>query len=276
LLLPLLAPPVVRPAEGRFELVAADVGQGSALLVRTARHLLVFDAGPRWSPEADAGERVLVPLLRARGERRIDVLMLSHRDGDHVGGASALLAALPVGELIGSLPDAHPLLGRVPHRRCAAGQRWRWDGVDFEVLHPPPGLAIADAAANATSCVLRVQGAGASVLLPGDLPAAQEAALVAAGAPLAAEVLVVPHHGSRSSSSEAFIASVAPRWAVVQAGYLNRFGHPAPEVAARYAARGITLLRSDRCGAWTLPAEGEPFCQRDVARRYWHHLLPAR
>ncbi|MBZ8142245.1 competence protein ComEC, partial [Rubrivivax gelatinosus] len=252
------------------------VGQGSALLVRTARHLLVFDAGPRWSPEADAGERVLVPLLRARGERRIDVLMLSHRDGDHVGGASALLAALPVGELIGSLPDAHPLLGRVPHRRCAAGQRWRWDGVDFEVLHPPPQMPIADAAANATSCVLKVRGAGTSALLPGDLPAAQEAALVGAGAPLAAQVLVVPHHGSRSSSSEAFIAAVAPRWAVVQAGYLNRFGHPAPEVAARYTARGITLLRSDRCGAWTLPAEGEPFCQRDLRRRYWHHRLPDR
>lgn len=271
LMLPLLAPPVPRPAEGRFELVAADVGQGSALLLRTARHLLVFDAGPRWGPEADAGSRVLVPLLRARGERRIDLLMLSHRDADHVGGAAALLAALPVGELVGSLPDGHPLLGSVPHRRCTAGERWSCDGVEFEVLHPPAGLAIADAASNATSCVLRVRGAVASVLLPGDLPAAQELALVAAGTALAADVLVVPHHGSRSSSSEAFIAAVSPRVAVVQAGYLNRFGHPAPEVSARFVGRGIELVRSDACGAWTLAADGGSHCERERSRRYWHH-----
>ncbi|MBK1688085.1 DNA internalization-related competence protein ComEC/Rec2 [Rubrivivax gelatinosus] len=271
LMLPLLAPPVPRPAEGRFELVAADVGQGSALLLRTARHLLVFDAGPRWGPEADAGSRVLLPLLRARGERRIDLLMLSHRDTDHVGGAAALLAALPVGELVGSLPDGHPLLGAVPHRRCRAGERWRWDGVEFELLHPPAGMVIADAASNATSCVLRVRGSLASVLLPGDLPAAQELALVASGAPLAADVLVVPHHGSRSSSSEAFVAAVAPRFAVVQAGYRNRFGHPAPEVSARFAARGIPLLRSDACGAWTLSADGLGSCERERSPRYWHH-----
>ncbi|WP_164962033.1 DNA internalization-related competence protein ComEC/Rec2 [Rubrivivax sp. JA1026] len=276
LMLPLLAPPLPRPAEGRFELVAADVGQGSALLLRTARHLLVFDAGPRWSPEADAGSRVLVPLLRARGERRIDLLMLSHRDGDHVGGGAALLQALPVAEIVGSLPAEHPLLGRVPHRRCMAGERWRWDGVDFEVLHPPAGMAIADEASNATSCVLRVRGALASVLLPGDLPAAQERALVAAGAPLRADVLVVPHHGSRSSSSEAFVDAVAPRVAVVQAGYLNRFGHPAPEVSARFVERGIVLVRSDECGAWTLAADGRAHCERERSRRYWHHRPSSR
>jgi len=275
LMLPLLWPPVPRPAVGQFELVAADVGQGTAVLVRTRRHLLVYDTGPQYTPEADAGGRVLLPLLRGRGESAVDLLMISHRDTDHVGGAASLLAGLPVRALSSSLSDDHPLRARgLPHTRCDAGQTWDWDGVHFEVLHPPAGDHARPQPPNAISCVLRVQGQSTSVLLTGDLEAAQEAALLQRARPggLASAVLLVPHHGSRSSSTAAFIDAVAPGTAVVQAAYRSRYGHPAPDVVRRYVERGILVVRSDRCGAWTLQSDGAAFCERQSARRYWHHL----
>ncbi len=298
LMLPLLAPPVARPAAGQFELVAADIGQGTAVLVRTRHHLLLYDSGPQYTRDSDAGARVLLPLLRARGEREVSLLMLSHRDTDHVGGAAAVLAGLPVRAMSSSLEPSHVLLAQgqalgVPHTPCHAGQRWQWDGVHFEVLHPRPAdLALGQARSvkpNTLSCVLRVQAAntpatpatpaapGRSVLLTGDIEAAQEAALVAAHSGTAAlrgQMLLVPHHGSRTSSTADFIAAVQPQVAVVQAAYRSRFGHPAPDVVARYERQGIRLLRSDRCGALQWPAGADVDavqCQRVVARRYWHH-----
>ena len=274
LLLPLLAPPLQRPAPGQFEVIAADIGQGTAVLVRTHAHLLLYDAGPRYSPQADAAQRVLLPLLHARGERHIDLLMLSHSDTDHVGGAASLLAQLPVRALSSSLPEGHVLLrDGVPHRRCLAGQAWDWDGVHFELLHPLPGDFVQASRPNALSCVLRVQtGDGRSLLLAGDIEAAQEAALVArAGPSLRSQVLLVPHHGSKTSSTEAFVGAVGPGTALVQAAYLSRFGHPAPEVEARYRALGVELHRSDRCGAWVWQASGSAHCLRQMAARYWHH-----
>ena len=273
LLLPLLWPPVARPPEGQFELLAADIGQGTAVLVRTRGHLLLFDTGPAYSPESDAGGRVLLPLLRARGEKQIDLLMLSHRDTDHVGGAASVLGGVPVLAMSSSLAESHPLRARdVPHTPCAAGQRWAWDGVQFEVLHPLAQDLPLQIKPNALSCVLRIQGTGRSALLTGDIEAAQEAALLQRSAErLRSDVLLVPHHGSRTSSTAPFLAAVRPRVAVVQAAYRSRFGHPAPDIVVRYADAGIALVRSDRCGAWTLPADGAAFCERQSARRYWHH-----
>jgi competence protein ComEC len=293
LMVPMLLPPLTRPPVGQFELVAADVGQGTAVLVRTRGHLLVFDTGPAYSPDADAGARVLLPLLRARGEQRIDLLMLSHRDSDHVGGAASLLAALPVAAMSSSLHVDHPLLQAAgapagwkgtkrmqppaPHTRCDAGQRWTWDGVHFEVLHPLPAEHATAPKPNAASCVLKVRGSQATALLTGDIESAQEAALVQRlGAALRADVLQVPHHGSRTSSTAAFIDAVAPRAAFVQAAYRSRFGHPAPDVVARYERRGVEVIRSDRCGAWTLSALGAGSCERQRSRRYWHHPAAAR
>ena len=276
LLLPLLAPPTLRPPPGEFEVVVADIGQGTAVLVRTRGHLMVYDAGPHYGPDTDAAQRALLPLLRARGERQVDLLVLSHRDIDHVGGAATLLQQLPVHALASSLEAGHALLSHgPPHRRCLAGQRWQWDGVTFEVLHPQPGDFRPSTAPNTLSCVLRVQaGSGNSLLLTGDIEAAQEAALVAQWGPaLRSRLLLVPHHGSRTSSTEAFIGAVAPGTAVVQAGYGNRFGHPAPEVARRYRELGIELLRSDACGAWLLDARGATRCERQAAARYWHHRV---
>ncbi len=276
LLLPLLAPQPPRPPAGRFELVAVDVGQGTAVLLRTQAHLLVYDSGPRWSPESDAGDRILRPLLRARGEARVDALVLSHRDTDHTGGAASLLM-LPVGGVWSSLEPAHPLRADmaargVPHRPCRAGASWSWDGVQFRWLHP----ADPDPAArpNTQSCVLQVEdAAGRRALLAGDIEAAQEAALALAdpGGALRAEVLMVPHHGSRTSSSAVFLERVAPRIAFVQAAYRSRFGHPAPDVLARYAERGVRVVRSDTCGAWTWTGDGPGLCTREQRRRCWHH-----
>jgi competence protein ComEC len=276
LALPLGAPPVERPPAGRFELLAADIGQGTAVLVRTREHLIVFDTGPQGSPEANAGSRVLLPLLRARGETRVDLLVLSHRDTDHVGGAAALMAGVRVEALSSSLSDDHPLrAGNLPHRRCDAGQAWVWDGVRFEILHPLAADHASPLRSNALSCVLKVQGTAASALLTGDIEAPQEAALVARAAErLHSDVLVVPHHGSRTSSTPGFIEAVGPRVAVFQAAYRSRFGHPAPAVVARYVARGVAIVRSDRCGAWTLHSDGSVHCEREKARRYWHHRIP--
>jgi competence protein ComEC len=275
LLLPLLWPSPARPAQGRFEVVAADVGQGNAVLVRTRAHLLVYDTGPRFSRDADAGERVLLPLLRARGESRVHRLVLSHRDADHVGGAASLIEGVPVEAVLGSLEEGHPLRDAgVPFEPCAAGQRWDWDGVRFEVLHPREFDA--SVKPNTQSCVLRVQdAAGTSLLLAGDLEAAQETDLVAEhGTALRSDLLLVPHHGSRTSSSAVFLDAVLPRTAIVQAGFRNRFGHPAPAVVERYLQRGIELIDSPSCGAWTW-RDGAASCERRVAARYWHHRPPA-
>lgn len=279
LMLPLLLPVQPRPPEGTMAVTLVDVGQGSAVLVRTRNHLLLHDAGPQYSRDSEAGTRVLLPLLRAQAARRIDLMMLSHRDADHVGGAAALLANLQVRALSSSLEATHPLRGgAAPHTRCEAGQQWQWDGVSFTVLHPRAQDYERPASKpNAMSCVLRVADAhGRSLLLTGDIEAEQEQRLTSSGdARLRSTVLVVPHHGSKTSSTPGFIAAVAPDVALVQAGYRNRFGHPAPAVAARYAAQGIVLLRTDTCGAWTWRSDVAPVdplnCERRAGARYWHH-----
>jgi competence protein ComEC len=273
LVLALLLPPRELPAEGRFDVLAADVGQGTAVLIRTRGHVLLFDAGPQYSRESDAGQRVLVPLLRSRGDAAVDLLVLSHRDLDHVGGARAVLGALAVEALTSSLEPGHPLATLAKRAtRCEAGQRWSWDGVEFAVLRPLAEDYERNLKPNAMSCVIRVAGTERSVLLTGDIEREQEALLVEEhGSGLRSDVLVAPHHGSRTSSSALLLDAVRPSLVVVQAGYRNRFGHPAAEVLARYRERGIPVVDSPTCGAWLWAAgSGAASCQREVARRYWH------
>lgn len=277
LALPLLAPAPQRPPPGQFEVVAADVGQGSAVLVRTHAHALLYDAGPRYSVESDAGQRVLLPLLRALGDRRLDRLVLSHRDSDHIGGAGSLLAGVRVDAVSSSL-DADQALRESPAvaswTRCESGQTWQWDGVRFDMLHPAASAYAMRLPTNAMSCVLAVtDAAGARMLLTGDIPAAQEQATINRhGEALRAVVLFAPHHGSRTSSSEPLLDAVQPRLAVVQAGWRNRFGHPAPEVLARYAQHGVRIVRTDHCGAWRWRSDdSHGRCEREASRRYWHH-----
>jgi len=274
-MLPLVLVPVPRPEEGVALVRVLDVGQGLAVHVQTAGHDLLYDAGPAYSADADAGDRVVVPYLRAQGVRRLDVLMISHQDKDHEGGAGAVLAAVPTGLLASSLPEAHPLLGgTAPQRRCLDGERWAWDGVAFEVLHPTEHDYRDGVKSNELSCVLKVSTPTGSVLLTGDIDARTEAdLLVRHGDVLVADVLVPPHHGSRNSSSPEFVGGVSPRLTFFSAGYRNRFGHPAGEVVARYAANGIDMHRTDRDGALAVRlGSGELAVESERAqrRRYWH------
>ena len=275
LLLPVLLWQPLRPAAGEFELLAADIGQGNAVLVRTATHTLLYDAGPRYSTDSDAGHRILVPLLRALGER-VDTLVVSHRDSDHAGGAAAVLAMQPQAQLLSSVALDHELQRQRPATRCSAGQRWAWDGITFEVLHPQPEDYAQPAKPNALSCVLRVSNGTRTALLTGDIEQPQEARLLAAGAPLATDVLLVPHHGSKTSSSAAFLDAARPGLALVQAGYRNRFGHPAAPVAERYRERGIPVVETARCGAarWSSTTPAEVACERQRAPHYWRHRVP--
>lgn len=281
--LPLLVPPPSGPPSGAFRLSALDIGQGTAVLIETARHTLLFDAGP--GPESThAGERIVVPYLQAHGVMRLDTLMVSHDDSDHSGGAQAVLEAVPVRQFVAGILPGHPLWASARRAgagivQCATGQRWQWDGVTFEVLWPNAGPL--SGKPNAHCCVLRVstapargaEGEAVSALLAADIEAPTERALVARDpGRLRAQVLVVPHHGSKTSSTEPFLDSVGPRIALFQVGYLNRFHHPHPGVFSRYESRHIVLARSDADGAARVEAAPgalgvERF--RDTQRRYW-------
>lgn len=275
LMLPLLllAPP--RLPRGAAEVAVLDVGQGLAVVVRTTHRTLVYDAGPRYSVEADAGNRVVVPHLRATGTRDVDALVVSHDDNDHAGGAASVMRGFPGGALYTSVALDAPILPasaglRVP---CRRGDGWIWDEVRFEVLHPAGDSAAKTGRANDASCVLAVSAGGMRVLLAGDIEAGAERELLAArGKDLHADVLLVPHHGSRTSSTEAWVAAVAPRYAVVAAGYRNRFGHPKEEVLERYSAHNTRVLRTDYDGALVFRIEEGRISvlrMREARRRWW-------
>ncbi|MGA9343270.1 MAG: DNA internalization-related competence protein ComEC/Rec2 [Rhodanobacteraceae bacterium] len=243
LLLPLLfAQREVLPA-GEFEITVLDVGQGLSVLVRTTDHALLFDAGARYPSGFDLGEAAVIPALRALGVERLDRLIISHGDNDHAGGARSVALALRPG----SVESGEPLRLAIPASQCVEGERWPWDGVDFRLVSPPRELPSRN---NDRSCVLLVSGHHGSALLPGDISWRIEAALPRTldtiRHPL---VLIVPHHGSSTSSSAAFLDDVRPDLALVSAGYRNRFGHPRAEVVARYGSRGIPLFGTARSGA---------------------------
>jgi len=273
LLLPALWPALPPLSAGEASVDVLDVGHGLSALVRTGEHALLFDTGPRYGPESDAGQRVVVPALRALGVASLDALMLSHEDSDHAGGVAAVLREVPVAWWTTSLADVHPLrAGGPPHRPCVAGMRWDWDGVAFEVLHPPAAAYDEHRKSNHMSCVLRVRARSATFLLTGDIEKQEEAWLLAATPGLLpAEVLQVPHHGSRSSSTPGFIDAVAPQHTIIPVGHRNRYRHPHPEVLARYRDAGVRVWRTDTDGALRvrlaepLQVEG----QRARAPRYW-------
>jgi competence protein ComEC len=275
-MMPLVLLPAPQPAAGDLWLTVLDVGQGLAVVARTANHTLLVDAGPRYSPDADSGNRVVVPFLRGSGVNRLDGMVITHDDIDHSGGAQSVLRAVPTGWLATSLAPEHPVRLDAPQsRNCAAGETWEWDGVRFEVLHPQ----VADYAAasakrdNAMSCVMRVVAHGRSILLTADIEADVEATLTTTGAGLASDILVAPHHGSKTSSTPAFLDAVKPNLIVIPVGYRNRFRHPAPDVMERYRQSGARLLRTDRDGAVTLrfgTSGIDAHAYRTQRARYWH------
>lgn len=281
--LPLLFQPVKTPLYGQFRVQFIDVGQGMAVLLETADHRLLYDTGPAYLAAQDAGSRIILPYLRQRGIASLDMLMISHNDSDHSGGMASVLRQIRVGQLRSSLTPGQ-LQAKLPesvarqplpdHLACQAGQTWQWDGVSFELLHPGSGdLLTQTNKANARSCVLRVSNGQRSLLLAGDIEAAQEQTLLArySAAQLRAEVLLVPHHGSGTSSTPAFIAAVRPQIAVFQMAYQNRYRHPKSTVWQRYADFGVTRLRSDAQGAIQIDFASSlsVISQRQQRKRYW-------
>jgi competence protein ComEC len=272
---PLLAAAPSHPPEGAFRVVAFDVGQGMALLVETSGHRLLYDTGPMYTPESNGGNRVIAPYLRARGITMLDALIVSHADADHSGGALSVMESVRTRWTASSLPLGHPIVhASAQHTRCAAGQGWTWDGVRFEVLHPE-AASYADKALkpNARSCVLKVSAGGKSVLLAGDIEAAQETELLGrARGQLAADVLLAPHHGSGTSSTPPFLQAVHPSVALFQVGYRNRYRHPQPLVYARYGEAGAERIRTDESGAVAMEFNQALAVERyrSAHRRYWY------
>lgn len=269
LMLPLLHADRPLLPRGAFEVRLIDVGQGLSVLVRTRTHALLYDAGARHPSGFDLGRAAVLPTLHALGVRRLDLLVVSHGDNDHAGGAVAVAEAFPQARRLAGEPER----GGPVAEPCAQGQGWQWDGVRFEMLAPEVAPA-AGAVRNDRSCVLLVSGHAGRLLLTGDIGRRVEpgvAARVPPGAPL---VLLVPHHGSRSSSSTGFVEALSPVAALVSAAWRSRFGHPHPEVVARYAGAGIPLWNTAGSGSLALafPADAPPRpvrAERIERPRWW-------
>lgn len=241
LLLPACASQPARLGLGEYRATVLDVGQGLAVYVETREHRLLFDTGRRDGNDSDSGQRVILPYLRARGERDLDVLILSHDDSDHTGGARAVLGEARVTRVLGG--EAVEGVPQLEH--CQEGMSWEWEGVQFSLLNPGGVFQ-----GNDASCVLMVRGGGGAMIIPGDISARVEGLLLRYQLEhLHAEVLVAPHHGSRSSSSQNFAAVVAPDWVVYSAGHHNSYGHPHPLVLKRYESLGARALDTVSSGA---------------------------
>lgn len=263
-LVPLALPPQTAPARG-FTLTALDVGQGLAVVVRTARHTLLFDAGPAYEEGFDAGRAVVVPYLLGQGVRQLNLLLVSHGDLDHRGGAPAVRAALrPLQER-----------GAMAGTPCVAGQRWEWDGVYFTVLNGPADAAGEPSPDNNGGCVLRIEAGDYAALLPADIERAAETRLVQhQPQALRADVLLAAHHGSRTSSTAAFVDAVNPEVVIFSAGYANSYGHPRAEVVQRFARLSSAMHMTGHEGALRVevdPVDGLSPVQawRTVWPRYW-------
>ncbi|SFI85339.1 DNA internalization-related competence protein ComEC/Rec2 [Nitrosomonas sp. Nm34] len=276
-LLPLFMVTPPKPATGELWLTMLDVGQGLAVVARTEHHTLLYDTGPNYG-ETDSGARIIVPFLRGEGIRQLDLMLVSHADSDHSGGALSVLAAIPVTSLLSSLNSDHPIQQAARNSQpCHAGDSWQWDDVHFEVLHPH-SLAQSDHLAkrktNETSCVLKITTRHGSVLLPADIEKDTEQSLLArASRQLSATVLIAPHHGSKTSSTEAFIRQVNPWLTLFSVGYRNHFGHPNEQVVERYRNLGSQMMRSDRDGAVLLQFKDNGITVaswREMNERYWH------
>ncbi|MCF5498667.1 ComEC/Rec2 family competence protein, partial [Pseudomonas syringae] len=262
LLLLCVFPPLESVPTGQVDVLQLDVGQGLAILLRTRHHTLLYDAGPRFG-EFDIGERVVVPAIRKTGVRHLDLMLISHADADHAGGAQAVHQAFPVTRVLGG--ELARLAPQLDAGLCESGERWEWDGVVFTTWRweqAPDG--------NAASCILSVDAGGERLLLTGDIDVHAERAAIDSGFDLRAHWLQAPHHGSRSSSSKPFLQAVAPVGVLISRGRNNAFGHPHPRVMARYRWLGIPGYDSAELGAIRLQlgAFGSPRAER-AQRRFW-------
>jgi len=282
LMLPLLAPPRPdRPGPGELWLQMLDVGQGLAVLLQTSHHSMLFDTGTALGPDYDAGRAAILPALKQAGIQQLDVLIISHWHQDHYGGLSSILGSVRVTQLVSSAPERFRDFNGVSNalmKPCGSDDYWQWDSVEFRVLHPDPTERGGGGDnPNNTSCVVHVSAGSHALLLTGDIEAPVERRLLRQqGDLLAADVLLAAHHGSDSSSTEAWLRQVSPDWLLVSAGYRNRFGHPDPAVLQRARSLDIKVLRTDHHGAVTMMLGGPGEAQlkalhRRDQRRFWHN-----
>jgi competence protein ComEC len=275
-----------RPEMGHWTLTVADVGQAGAALLQTHRHNILFDTGLKMG-DNDSVLRVILPMLRAQGIKVLDHVIVSHSDNDHAGGLVSLLKDMPVRRISSSFTlndyinkyDKQKLLtvDSSSTDLCSAGQRWRIDGVEFEFLHPYPlttdQIPMRPVKANALSCVLHIQGEHHSALLPGDIGEEQERAMLTQR-DLRADAIIMPHHGSRTSSSWDFVQLVSAQHVIAQVARHNRFNHPDPAVVARWQSSGSRVWRTDSDGAVIVKSQGSSLvvsATRQTSVRYWHH-----
>ena len=257
-----------KPATGDIDMTLLDVGQGLSVIVQTTHHVLVYDTGAKFSGESDMGQSVLLPFLRAQGISKIDSLIISHGDNDHIGGAASLIRGMPVEKVLTSVPQQ---LSAYAPIECVAGQAWSWDEVKFTMLAPQQPAFSSD---NDNSCVLKIQSVHGAVLLTGDIEAAAESRLVETyGAALKAEVLVAPHHGSNTSSTVEFLQSIQPEYVLIPAGYKNQFGHPHKAVIARYRQVNAHWLNNADSGAIFVNVKNKALAvqgMREQESKYWN------
>ncbi len=275
LLLPMLVVKQPVLALGEMKIVVLDVGQGLAVVIKTATHTMLYDTGNRYNSESDAGSKVIVPYLRSVGIRKLDALMISHDDSDHSGGADSVLAQMPVKQLVSSFDVRKSMVPMPPTSRCQAGQTWVWDDVRFEMVSPQ-AATYADATVkdNDRSCVIKITSRYGSILLAGDIERSAELSLIDRHVDIASNVLIAPHHGSKTSSMPEFVQAVGAEHTVFTIGYLNRFHHPKPAIEARYSNTGALLYRSDFDGALLVDfVKGSSIQVRSWRKaypKYWH------
>ncbi len=265
--LPLVFTEPKHPETGAIRMTLLDVGQGLSAVVQTAHHWLVFDTGAKFSADSDMGQSALLPFLRLQGVDKIDKLIISHGDNDHIGGAVSLMRGIPTEQVLTSVPrqlsDYSPV-------RCATGQSWTWDNVRFTLLSPSQAFV----SENDNSCVLKIQSDQGAMLLTGDIEALAESWLIETyGNNLKAKVLIAPHHGSKTSSTSGFLQAIQPEYVLIPAGYRNQFGHPHQDVLLRYQQIKAKWLTSADSGAITISVkDGSWVAQpmRDTDSKYWN------
>jgi competence protein ComEC len=264
---PLVFTEIKKPENGAINMTLLDVGQGLSVVLQTTHHLLVYDTGAKFSEQSDIGQNVLLPFLRTQGVDKIDRLIISHGDNDHIGGAVSLMSGIRPEQVLTSVPQQLMEFSPV---ECEAGQVWQWDDVKFTMLSPQQGFA----SENDKSCVLKIQSDHLTVLLTGDIEAATEAWLVKTyGDSLKADVMVAPHHGSKTSSTIAFMQAIQSEYVLIPAGYRNQFGHPHKQVLENYQQVNAKWLNSADTGAITVNVKNCVLVvqgMRETESKYWN------
>ncbi|MCK5360539.1 MAG: DNA internalization-related competence protein ComEC/Rec2 [Gammaproteobacteria bacterium] len=232
---------------GEFRMILLDVGQGLSAIIKTGQHSLLFDTGARFSKKFNAGDAVVLPVLKSLSINKLDKLLISHGDNDHSGSLGTLLEGINVQQLLTNEAIPNDNYANYDVSPCIAGKQWNWDGVSFRILHPQEASS---ASGNNGSCVLKITSDFGSILLPADIEREAELALVSNyNGELKSSILVAPHHGSKTSSTETFLQAVSPELVLIPAGWMNRYHHPSKEVVSRMADRGIATISTGECGA---------------------------